>query len=76
MPRRDAKQFAGDETRRPAQAEDGGRIVHPRCITNGAYKYWHPSVEEETAVTATPAASVAQGHASWLARLRFSFFHR
>jgi hypothetical protein len=78
MPNRDGKQSSdtSGHSRSLPQAEEGAGIVPPRCIANGAYKCWHPSIEEK-APPATPEASLERrGHASWFARLRFSFFHR
>ena len=77
MPKPDGKDLASEPSARPARSEEGTRIVHPRCVANGAYKCWHPAVaEKEPAAEASGAGIERGGHTSWFARLRFSFFHR
>jgi hypothetical protein len=74
MFRRDGDGPAGEQSARPASSKDGRRIVHPRCMTNNAYKSWHPADEKEDSAN---SSRVTRGeHPSWLARLRFSLFHR
>lgn len=74
MFRRNGDQHAGKQAARPAPPKDGRGIVHPRCITNNAYKCWHPADEREE--SGSGSGVTRNEHPSWLARLRFSFFHR
>ena len=77
MPIPDGNNSACEQSARPAQSERVPRIVHPQCVANGAYKCWHPTAAEKSPAAKASGADVERGgHLSWLARLRFSFFHR
>jgi hypothetical protein len=65
--------LSGKQSRRPATPENGPHIAAPLCITNNAYKCWHPSCEETPPSAARGLAR--NGHSSWFARMRFSLFH-
>jgi hypothetical protein len=74
MPTHDRDGLSGKHSR-PATPEDGPRIAAPRCITNNAYKCWHPSREEVAPAAVAVSGLARNGHSSWFARMRFSLFH-
>jgi hypothetical protein len=55
-------------------SQEARHVIPPRCIANNAYKCWHPSNEGEGLASASRVAR--SGHLSWLARMRFTLFHR